>query len=53
MNTLQISKPANLPGHLSIPPQRRTRTERKLDWKPEPCPLSREELRKIILEQIG
>jgi hypothetical protein len=25
----------------------------KPDWKPEPCPLSRDELRRIIIRQIG
>jgi hypothetical protein len=25
----------------------------KPDWKPEPCPLTREELRRIIIRQIG
>jgi hypothetical protein len=32
-----------------------TTPKRDLDptWRPEPCPLSRQELRAIVLEQIG
>jgi hypothetical protein len=28
-------------------------TDRNPAWRPQPCPLSREELRRIIAEQLG
>jgi hypothetical protein len=28
-------------------------SKKKAEWRPEPCPLSRSELRRIIAEQIG
>lgn len=43
-------------------PTRPTYTDRKpktpkrdfdLKWRPEPCPLTREELRRIVAEQLG
>ena len=35
--------------------QKPTTPKRDLDpaWRPEPCPLSRQELRAIVLEQLG
>jgi hypothetical protein len=50
MKTNIYTKPAERPAPIRID---RRPAKSASDWKPEPCPLSREELRRIIIRQIG
>jgi hypothetical protein len=58
LHTIPANAPARYPFN-SVKPKftapKLTTPKRDLDptWRPEPCPLSREELRALVLEQLG
>ena len=51
MNTTIVLKAGRLPA--SRAPVSTVIRKPPKDWKPEPCPLSREELRRIVAHQMG
>jgi hypothetical protein len=58
LQTIPAKPPARHPFTAVRPKftaQRPTTPKRDVDptWQPEPCPLSRQELRAIVLEQLG
>jgi hypothetical protein len=50
MHLNHITKPANMPVRK---PLRKQIIKPDPNWRPEPCPLTRDELRQIVAEQLG
>ncbi|MDQ0468293.1 hypothetical protein [Labrys wisconsinensis] len=55
MQTTHETKPATRPARplFRSPEPKIPRRDSDPRWRPEPCPLSREELRRIVIEQLG
>ena len=55
MQTTYDMKPAMTPVRPLFKTPKPKTPKRNTDpsWHPEPCPLTREELRRIVMEQIG